>query len=151
MAYDRPRGRTARWNFWHVRHQISESLREEGLVLGRDVSVPRGRMAEMTERVRALVAEDHPDVRVCDFGHWGGGGSHLNLVWPETDGVDHTARKRALQTAVYDLVVREFGGSYSAEHGVGPHNLDAYRRYTPQAVRDLCARIAPERFGTVEL
>ena len=66
-------------DFWHVRHQISESLREEGQVLGLDVSVPRSRMAEFTAEVARRVAEVAPDARVADFGHWGDGGSHLNL------------------------------------------------------------------------
>ncbi|WP_143043067.1 FAD-linked oxidase C-terminal domain-containing protein [Variovorax sp. NFACC26] len=37
---------------------------------------------------------------------------------------------------MYDLIVREFRGSYSAEHGVGPHNQRWYWRYSEQAVRD---------------
>lgn len=139
-------------DFWHVRHQISESLRESGTVLGLDISVPRGRMAELTDRVTATLHEAYPFVRVCDFGHWGDGGSHLNLVWsPEDAGAEADSLKGTLQRQVYDLVVKGFGGSYSAEHCVGPHNIDAYHHYTPEAVRDLCARIAPERFGTVDL
>jgi FAD/FMN-containing dehydrogenase len=96
-------------------------------------------------------------VRVCDFGHWGDGGTHLNLVWkPEQASGDPQALAEELQAAIYDLCVRDFGGSYSAEHGVGPHNQRHYQRYTPQPVRDLCAALKrhfdPERrLGTVEL
>lgn len=136
-------------DFWHVRHQISESLREEGQVLGLDVSVPRSAMARFTEDVRGRVAAVAPDVRVADFGHWGDGGSHLNLVWDPAAAPD--GRKAELQRLVYDLCVREYGGSYSAEHGVGPHNIAAYLEYTPEWVREVGRRIAPTRFGTVDL
>lgn len=136
-------------DFWHVRHQISESLREEGQVLGLDVSVPRSRMAAFTEAVRSAVAETAPDVRVADFGHWGDGGSHLNLVWDPAGAP--AERKTELQKLAYEICVRDFGGSYSAEHCVGPHNIDAYHTYTSPWVREICARIGAERFGTVDL
>ena len=61
------------------------------------------------------------------------------------------ALKSQLQELVYGVCVDEFGGSYSAEHGVGPHNISAYHRYTSPLVRELCTRIAPERLGTVDL
>ena len=136
-------------DFWHVRHQISESLREEGQVLGLDVSVPRSRMAEFTAEVARRVAEVAPDARVADFGHWGDGGSHLNLVWDPASAPE--GRKGELQRIAYDVCVKGFGGSYSAEHCVGPHNVEAYREYTSPWVREVCARIGVERFGTVEL
>jgi FAD/FMN-containing dehydrogenase len=136
-------------DFWHVRHQVSECLREEGTVLGLDVSVPRSSMAAFTDEVRARLAASHPFVTVADFGHWGDGGSHLNLVWDPSAVPADT--KRELQREIYGLCVNGHGGSYSAEHGVGPHNIDAYHEFTSPYVRDLCARIAPERFGTVDL
>ncbi|MEO0661539.1 MAG: FAD-binding oxidoreductase [Planctomycetota bacterium] len=138
-------------DFWHVRHQISESLREEGFVLGLDVSVPRSSMARFTDDVRASLAASHPFVRVCDFGHWGDGGSHLNLVWDPAATPDPAATKAELQALVYERCVTGFGGSYSAEHGVGPHNESAYARYTDAWVREVVQRVAPEPFGTVRL
>lgn len=136
-------------DFWHVRHQVSECLREEGTVLGLDVSVPRSAMAAFTDDVRARLAISHPFVSVADFGHWGDGGSHMNLVWDPAAAPEGT--KHALQREIYDLCLEGYGGSYSAEHGVGPHNIDAYHKYTSAYVRDVCARVAPERFGTVDL
>lgn len=38
-------------------------------------------------------------------------------------------------------MTRDFAGSFSAEHGVGPKNADACRRYVPQPVRDLAANL----------
>ena len=146
-------------DFWHVRHQISESLREEGQVLGLDVSVPRSRMAEFTAEVARRVAEVAPDARVADFGHWGDGGSHLNLVWDPASAPE--GRKGELQRIAYDVCVTGFGGSYSAEHCVGPHNVEAYREYTSPWVRDvwdkqcgsvelsMCARTLTDRGGWV--
>jgi len=140
-------------DFWAIRHQVSESLRQEGRVLALDLSVPRSSLARFTDTVRLRLAAADPDVRVVDFGHWGDGGTHINLVFdPETMSLDPSI----LQQIVYDLCVDGFGGSYSAEHGVGPHNQGHYRRFTPPDVRDVCGALKrhfdPERrLGTVRL
>ena len=34
-----------------------------------------------------------------------------------------------------------FHGSFSAEHGVGPHNQAFYDRYTPGLVREVCRQL----------
>ncbi|MEZ6196762.1 MAG: FAD-binding oxidoreductase [Planctomycetota bacterium] len=139
---------------WHIRHQVSESLRHEGRVLALDISVPRSRIAEFTDRVREWLAQEAPEVLVADFGHWGDGGTHLNLVWKPDSVADEAAFKERIQTRVYDLAVREFEGSFSAEHGVGPHNQRHYDRLTDPKQLELCRVLKqhfdPEnRFGTV--
>jgi len=124
---------------WEIRHHISESLRSEGRVLGLDISVPRSKLPAFTEAVAAWVQAEHPYLRICDFGHWGDGGTHLNLVWdPAEASLPPEALIPAVQQKVYDLAVLEFGGSYSAEHGVGPHNQRHYEAYTPDTTRSLC-------------
>ncbi|MBX3463741.1 MAG: FAD-binding oxidoreductase [Planctomycetes bacterium] len=142
--------------FWQMRHHISESLRGAGRMLAFDVSVPRSRLPAFTDAVAALLPAVHPAVRLCDYGHWGDGGTHLNLVWEEAAVADAAALVRELQARIYDLAVRDFAGSYSAEHGVGPHNQAFYDRYTDPQVKALCAVLGafcdPDgRLGTVRL
>src|SRR6185503_4266913 len=126
-------------DLWDIRHHVSESHRHEGDVLGFDISVPRSSMAAFIAAARERLAPDYPFLRVCDFGHWGDGGVHLNLVWKTEDGPKPTPELKAeLQPIVYDLAVQRFHGSFSAEHGVGPHNQAFYDRYTPVWVREVC-------------
>jgi FAD/FMN-containing dehydrogenase len=144
-------------DFWAIRHHVSESLRDEGKVLAFDISVPRSRMAAFTDAAVALLAKDYPFVRACDFGHWGDGGTHLNLVWDETTApVPTTELVPLLQTRIYELAVKGFEGSYSAEHGVGPHNQRFYDAYTLESVRRLSGvlkdHLDPDRIlGTTRL
>jgi FAD/FMN-containing dehydrogenase len=124
---------------WDIRHHVSESHRHEGEVLGFDISVPRSSMAEFVDAARELVAAKYPFLRICDFGHWGDGGVHLNLVWKKEDAPRPTPELKAeLQPLLYDLAVTRFRGSFSAEHGVGPHNQPFYDRYTPALVKEIC-------------
>ncbi|MEC8652340.1 MAG: FAD-binding oxidoreductase, partial [Planctomycetota bacterium] len=126
-----------RERFWRLRHSISECLGREGPMVAFDVSVARSRLPEFTDRVRALLRVRFRAVRRCASGHWGDGGSHLNLLWRERDVEDAAALTRALQDEVYALAVGEFGGSFSAEHGVGPHNQRFYDQYTDVLVKEL--------------
>lgn len=129
--------------FWHLRHLISESLRSAGRMLAFDVAVPRSRLPAFTREVAALLAARFPFVRLCDYGHWGDGGTHLNLVWDEAAApLPHAELVGALQDHVYELAVVGHAGSYSAEHGVGPHNQRYYERFTAAEVRRLCDDLA---------
>jgi len=134
---------------WDIRHHVSESHRHEGEVLGFDISVPRSSMAAFVDAARELVAARYAFIRVCDFGHWGDGGVHLNLIWKKEDAPRPTPELKAeLQPLIYDLAVTRFRGSFSAEHGVGPHNQAFYDRYTPALIREICgtlkARLDPK-------
>lgn len=132
-------------DLWEIRHGVSESLRQEGEVLAFDISVPRSELAAFVETARETVAAGWPFIRFCDYGHWGDGGVHVNLVWDAAGAPRPSAELRAeLQPRLYDLAVVRFRGSYSAEHGVGPHNQAFYDLYTPEVVKELC-RLLKER------
>ncbi|MCC7396535.1 MAG: FAD-binding oxidoreductase [Planctomycetes bacterium] len=143
--------------FWQIRHHISESLRQSGKMLAFDVSVPRSRLPAFTREVEALLAREWPEVRLCDYGHWGDGGTHLNLLW-DAAGIGRPAAEvvAALQPRIYELAVKGHGGSYSAEHGIGPHNQRYYDLYTAPLVKQLSALLGQfcdpgDRLGTVRL
>src|SRR5262249_9433888 len=144
-------------DLWDIRHHVSESHRHEGEVLGFDISVPRASMAAFLEAARALVAEGHRFMRVCDFGHWGDGGVHLNLVWRKEEAPRPATELNAeLQPRIYALAVERLRGSSSAEAGVAPHNEAFYDRYPPGLVGEVCravkARLDPQgRLGTTRL
>lgn len=104
---------------WGLRHAVSEALARSGEVLGLDVSVPRAAVPQVRDDAADVVRRTLPGALLADFGHVGDGGLHLNVVLP--DGTDR-AGKDALRAAVYGVVAR-YGGSFSAEHGLGPVNL----------------------------
>jgi FAD/FMN-containing dehydrogenase len=119
---------------WATRHAITEGLRGTGTVLGFDVSVPRPALPAFRERVRLAVAAIDPDALVADFGHWGDGGIHCNVVVPGMATITPD-RSAALREVVLGTAVDGFGGSFSAEHGVGPGNADWWYRTVPAPVQ----------------
>lgn len=126
---------------WALRHAISDSLRKEGEVIGLDISLPLGAFPAFRADMARELAADYPWLRLCDFGHCGDGGVHFNLVWPEVEGPpDGKAMVQDIRMRVYDAVV-ERGGSFSAEHGLGPANALAFQAFTPEAELNLTNRL----------
>jgi FAD/FMN-containing dehydrogenase len=128
-------------DFWALRHSISDGLRDAGAVIGFDISVPRSRLPALRAELVGLLTRQYPQLRVCDFGHCADGGDHFNLVWPGSAGPYDAAVVEAVRELVYDRVVREYGGSFSAEHGIGPHNISCYKRFASPAERQLAGRL----------
>jgi FAD/FMN-containing dehydrogenase len=141
---------------WRVRHALSDSARSLGKVIGFDVSLRRSDVMRFRRAAADLVASRYPQLIVVDFGHIGDGGLHFNLVWPHQHLNSYDAEVVGrVRDDLYDLVVKTFHGSYSAEHGIGPHNLTYYLRFTPPAVLRLSGRLQrlldPKRLrGTVQ-
>ncbi|MFE9312995.1 FAD-binding oxidoreductase [Streptomyces sp. NPDC088353] len=121
-------------HMWEVRHAIPQITERMDPVLSLDLAVPRSRIAACRAEVIARLAELYTDTEPIELGHYGDGGIHLILPLPERIAANRAAID-ALRMFVYDIVVREHGGTFSAEHSIGPKNHDAYLRYVPEQVR----------------
>ena len=115
---------------WHIRESIPLAQAEEGLNIKHDISVPISRIPAFVEHADALLTREIPGVRLVNFGHLGDGNLHYNVQAPE--GGDAKAFLRDQEDRVNHLVyeaVAQFGGSFSAEHGVGALKTDKLARY----------------------
>ncbi len=129
-------------DLWRLRHSITEGARHVGKPIAFDVSVPRSRIMEFRKAATEIVANGFPYLTAIDFGHIADGGVHFNLVWPHAASPAFDAAiVQDLRDRIYALVVEQFGGSYSAEHGVGPHNVPYYQRYTHTRVKQIAGAI----------
>jgi FAD/FMN-containing dehydrogenase len=104
---------------WKLREEHSEAQKREGASVKNDVSVPVSKVPafirKATEACEALL----PGVRAVPFGHLGDGNIHFNLEQPVgSDPAWFLAQDHAIMAAV-NAIVREYDGSFSAEHGIG--------------------------------
>jgi FAD/FMN-containing dehydrogenase len=130
-----------RAEFWHLRENIPEAQRLEGASLKHDISVPVGRLAEFVERGAQWVRTHVPDGRLVAYGHVGDGNLHFNLSQAQSANPDaFRARAGAVMRAIHDLV-HEFGGSFSAEHGIGQLKVAELERYGSPVELDLMRAI----------
>ena len=114
---------------WRLRHSISEAQKREGASLKHDISIPVGDVGRFIHDAEAAVTREIPGIRVVAFGHVGDGNIHFNLSQPKDwSAADFLQQGPRLAALVYD-VVESFGGSISAEHGIGQAKREQLVRY----------------------
>lgn len=122
---------------WSLRENMSEAQKLEGASVKHDVSVPIGAIPQFLTKGTEAVLKLVPGARPVSFGHLGDGNIHFNFSVPKGgDTASFLARWDAIQRAVHDIV-HEFGGSFSAEHGIGVMKRDDLARYKSEAEIDL--------------
>jgi len=105
--------------FWRIREMFGEAQRHAGGSIKHDVSVPVAAVPAFLEEAAAAVAAVIPGARPIPFGHLGDGNIHYNVTQPVgADKADYLERWHEVNAAVF-AVVKKYGGSISAEHGVG--------------------------------
>ena len=105
--------------FWRIREMFGEAQRHAGGSIKHDISVPVAAVPAFLEEAAAAVAAVVPGARPMPFGHLGDGNIHYNVTQPVgADKTDYLKRWHEVNAAVF-AVVKNFGGSISAEHGVG--------------------------------
>ena len=107
----------------HFRHAVPESV--NSLIdqrkriyptitkMGSDMSVPNGRLLEVTEMYRRTLEEE--DFQYASWGHIGDSHIHVNIL--PRDMEEHARAKGLFRR--WAKTVTEMGGAVSAEHGVG--------------------------------
>jgi FAD/FMN-containing dehydrogenase len=129
--------RAQREALWKLRETMSEAQKAEGPSLKHDVSVPVSAAASFIDTAIAAVTAALPSARPVPFGHLGDGNLHFNFQMARgADMARYLARWDEIQLIVHDIV-HEFGGSFSAEHGVGVMKREALRRYKSAAEVDI--------------
>ena len=115
---------------WQIRESIPLAQAEEGLNIKHDISLPVSAIAAFVQTTDALLQQAIAGVRLVNFGHLGDGNLHYNVQAPL--GVDAAAFLREQEPRVNQLVfdaVMQFGGSISAEHGVGSLKVQHLAHY----------------------
>ena len=134
---------------WHVRESIPLAQAEEGLNIKHDISVPVSAIPRFVQLTDAALQAHMPGIRLVNFGHLGDGNLHYNVQAPNgTDAVEFLRKQEPrVNEIVYDNV-QAFGGSISAEHGVGALKLEELRhRKSPVALslmRQIKAALDPQ-------
>ena len=95
---------------WAMRDDIDSMVAAFSPLIAYDISLPLRDMEAYTRRVTETLAEKAPESSCLTFGHLGDGNIHF-CVGPTSD-------KGKIDKLIYELL-REYGGSISAEHGIG--------------------------------
>lgn len=107
-------------DFWTLRDSISAAERALGPAMQHDISVPVGKMPEFILAASPAIEQEFAGTRAVAFGHLGDGNVHFHILAPQgaVPGEWEESQGKKVSSRVYDLVT-EWGGSISAEHGIG--------------------------------
>jgi len=124
-------------NIWRLREGIVESQGRLGAYLRTDVSTPISAVAEFIERGMAVVQKLAPGAQVHPYGHVGDGNLHFNVIRPDNMTTEmFKPLIGCIEAALFELV-DEFGGSISAEHGIGKAKRTAFLNRISDVPHDL--------------
>ncbi|NEL40727.1 MAG: FAD-binding oxidoreductase, partial [Xanthomonas perforans] len=103
---------------WRLREGITEALARY-TPYKNDVSVRISAMPAFLAETQALLHDAYPHFDVVWFGHIGDGNLHINVLKPDdTSQADFVAACDQV-TKLLAQALQRFGGSISAEHGIG--------------------------------
>ncbi|MDQ6436017.1 FAD-binding oxidoreductase [Mesorhizobium sp. LHD-90] len=127
--------------FWRLREDISDSQKPEGGSIKHDISIPVASVPVFIERAAPAVERVCAGARIVCFGHMGDGNLHYNVSQPAGgDTASFMALYRAMNAAVHGIV-RDLGGSISAEHGIGQLKRDELAATAPPVGLELMRRV----------
>ncbi|KQQ40395.1 hydroxyacid dehydrogenase [Duganella sp. Leaf126] len=126
---------------WQLREHIPLAQARAGKNIKHDIALPVSRIADFIAATGPRLEAAFPGCQLVCFGHVGDGNLHYNVAPPA--GVPHEQflhRQDEVNRVVYDSV-EAFGGSISAEHGIGALKRDALVRHKSAVELDLMRTI----------
>ncbi|NCU19720.1 FAD-binding oxidoreductase [Candidatus Falkowbacteria bacterium] len=121
-------GAAQRAAFWRLRESLPEANRRIGSISSHDISVPLSDLPAFIDRAGPALAA-LGDMRVNCFGHVGDGNLHYNVFPAKGRSRAEYEHLRGPIKACVHGIVDAFGGSVSAEHGVGRIKRADLERY----------------------
>ncbi len=130
-----------------VRESLSEVQKHEGGSIKHDVSVPVESVPAFIEEASRAVRHLVPGARPVPFGHFGDGNIHFNVSQPEGANKEaFLARWDEVSECVHAIVLA-YGGSISAEHGIGRMKREMLAQVKPavelEMMRSIKAALDP--------
>jgi len=124
--------------FWGIRETVPAAERAKGPAKQHDIAVPVEAMPDFITAASATVEAAFPGCHTAAFGHLGDGNVHFHVIAPA--GAERAAWEagegKAVTALVHDLVT-QWGGSISAEHGIGQMKVDDLARLGDPAALSL--------------
>lgn len=123
-------------NFWHIRETIPLSKRAYGTALNHDVSVPVSAIPDFLTATEEAIQKLVPEAEIVAFGHVGDGNLHYSACAPKNPKSSALSDKAEEVTRIVHAHAMKFGGSISAEHGVGRLKRDELSEIRPKAATE---------------
>jgi FAD/FMN-containing dehydrogenase len=105
-------------DLWRLREDISEATAPYQPYKN-DISVRISKVPAFLEEMDAILKKNYPHFEAVWFGHIGDGNLHINILKPKDMATDAFLKECKKVDEIMFTMIEKFGGSVSAEHGVG--------------------------------
>jgi FAD/FMN-containing dehydrogenase len=126
---------------WALRENIAEAQRLDGPNIKHDISLPVSAVPSFLDDAEAALCSAMPGLRFVIFGHLGDGNLHYNLAAPPGVAPEDFLRYTSTANRIVHDLVASFGGSISAEHGIGQQKREELVRYKSEVELSLMRAI----------
>jgi FAD/FMN-containing dehydrogenase len=105
-------------DIWRLREDITEAT-SSWQPYKNDVSVRISKVPDFLTQVDEVLKSEYPTFKTVWFGHIGDGNLHINILKPESMSGEEFIKNCHHVDKILFKKIEAFGGSVSAEHGVG--------------------------------
>ncbi len=101
---------------WKLRRRMAERVKAAGYTIEEDIVVPRARLGQLVQAVKELGKQHH--FQSACYGHAGDGNLHVRI---KKEGITNSYQNPEMNKILRELflLVKNLGGTITAEHGVG--------------------------------
>ena len=114
---------------WKFRDDLVEAYKMEGKVVTNDISIPLDKMDIFFKTAASHLNKIPMEIKLHPFGHLGDNNIHFNMVLPNIEDLNSYIKIRDEIYLYINDLVQSYGGSFSAEHGIGQIKKDSLLKY----------------------
>lgn len=129
----------SREQFFALRDGMNEAQKQmKATHLKHDISLPLSCLVSFLDDADAIVRHHHAHAQCLTFGHFADGSLHYNIALPSS--FDETKSAHVLSRQIYEKVAF-YGGSISAEHGIGTKKRALLKKHKDKATYELMCQL----------
>lgn len=114
---------------WKFRDDLVEAYKMEGKVVTNDISIPLDKIDIFFKTAASRLNKIPIEIKLHPFGHLGDNNIHFNMVLPNIEDLNLYIKIRDEIYLYINDLVQSYGGSFSAEHGIGQIKKDSLLKY----------------------
>ncbi|HMT02994.1 MAG TPA: FAD-binding oxidoreductase [Burkholderiales bacterium] len=117
-----------RKKIWQIREELPLAEKSNGFAIKHDISLPISNIEEFINANTNNIMNKYHKAFINIFGHLGDGNLHYNVNFPMQSKDYIETQEITINQIVYEDVIK-FGGSFSAEHGIGILKKSWFKKY----------------------
>ena len=126
---------------WKFRDDLVEAYKMEGKIVTNDISIPLDKMDIFFSTAASHLSKIPMEIKLHPFGHLGDNNIHFNMVLPNIEDLNSYHKIRDDIYLYINDLVESYGGSFSAEHGIGQIKKDSLLKYKSASEIDMMKNI----------